>query len=177
MVAPLVLGVLTPTKEMVSPGSVSLASNVATEIPATWIGSTVTINLPTTYTLTYIAGEHGSISGDAIQTVAAGGDGSPVTAVADSGYRFVKWSDDSTDNPRTDTNVTANITVTAIFEAIETGDVNGDGEIDSLDITLTIRMIVGLDAATDAADVNGDGKINALDIAWIEMTILNSTSP
>jgi hypothetical protein len=31
------------------------------------------------------------------------------------GYHFVKWSDDSTANPRTDTGVTANIAVTASF--------------------------------------------------------------
>jgi hypothetical protein len=31
------------------------------------------------------------------------------------GYHFVNWSDSSTVNPRTDTNVTGNITVTATF--------------------------------------------------------------
>ena len=31
------------------------------------------------------------------------------------GYHFVNWSDASTENPRTDTNVTANISVTANF--------------------------------------------------------------
>ena len=39
--------------------------------------------------------------------------------MADTGYHFVNWSDASTANPRTDTNVTANITVTANF-AIDT---------------------------------------------------------
>src|SRR5207249_307710 len=38
-----------------------------------------------------------------------------VTAVADTGYHFINWSDTSTANPRTDTNVTANISVTANF--------------------------------------------------------------
>ena len=33
----------------------------------------------------------------------------------DAGYHFVNWSDASTANPRTDTNVTANVTVTANF--------------------------------------------------------------
>ena len=37
----------------------------------------------------------------------------------DARYHFVDWSDASTDNPRTDTNVTADITVTANF-AIDT---------------------------------------------------------
>ena len=35
---------------------------------------------------------------------------SPIT-----GYHFVDWSDGSTNNPRTDTNVTANVNVTANF--------------------------------------------------------------
>ena len=35
--------------------------------------------------------------------------------MAATGYHFVPWSDASTANPSTDTNVTANITVTASF--------------------------------------------------------------
>jgi hypothetical protein len=67
------------------------------------------------YTLTYTAGAHGSITGTSSQTVNRGANGSAVTAVPESGYQFVSWSDGSTANPRTDTNVTANITVTATF--------------------------------------------------------------
>ena len=68
-----------------------------------------------TYTLTYTAGANGSISGTSPQTVNYGASGTAVTAVPDTGYHFVNWSDASTANPRTDTNVTANITVTANF--------------------------------------------------------------
>ncbi len=68
-----------------------------------------------TKTLTYIAGSNGSISGINPQIVNYGADGSTVTAVADAGYHFVNWSDNSTANPRTDTNVTGDITVTANF--------------------------------------------------------------
>ncbi len=68
-----------------------------------------------TYTLVYAAGEHGSISGTTPQTVNYGDDGSAVTAVPDTGYHFVGWSDSSTANPRTDTDVKANINVTANF--------------------------------------------------------------
>jgi hypothetical protein len=73
----------------------------------------------TTYNLTYTAGTGGTINGTTPQTVDCGANGSAVTAVADSNYHFVNWSDSSTDNPRTDTNVTANITVAANF-AIDT---------------------------------------------------------
>jgi predicted small lipoprotein YifL len=61
--------------------------------------------------LTYIAGDNGTILGEEEQAVKHGEDGSEVTAVPDEGYHFVKWSDGITDNPRTDTNVTENITV------------------------------------------------------------------
>ena len=67
------------------------------------------------YTLTYTVGANGSISGVSPQTVSSGGNGSTVTAVADAGYQFAQWSDASTNNPRTDTNVTSNITVSAQF--------------------------------------------------------------
>src|SRR5439155_905177 len=67
------------------------------------------------YTLTYTAGANGTISGTTPQTVNHGSNGTAVTAVPDTGYHFVNWSDASTANPRTDTNVTANISVTANF--------------------------------------------------------------
>jgi hypothetical protein len=68
-----------------------------------------------TYTLTYTAGTGGSITGDSPQTVDHGSDGAEVTAVPDTGYHFVKWSDDVMDEDRTDVNVTGDLAVTAIF--------------------------------------------------------------
>ena len=70
-----------------------------------------------TYTLTYTAGSNGSITGTSPQTVNYGDSGTAVTAVPDMGYDFVNWSDASTDNPRTDTNVMADVNVTANFAA------------------------------------------------------------
>jgi len=67
------------------------------------------------YTLTYTAGSNGSLTGSSPQTVNYGTSGTAVTAVAASGYHFVNWSDGSTANPRTDSNVTANLSVTANF--------------------------------------------------------------
>jgi len=68
------------------------------------------------YTLTYNAGPNGSISGTTPQTVAHGGSGSAVTAVPDAGYYFVSWSDGVLTASRTDTNVMADLTVTASFD-------------------------------------------------------------
>jgi hypothetical protein len=69
----------------------------------------------TYYTLTYTAGENGSIIGDGSQRIASGEDGEAVYASADTGFVFSEWSDASTDNPRQDIAVSDNVTVTAIF--------------------------------------------------------------
>ena len=68
-----------------------------------------------TYTLTYTAGAGGTISGTSPQTVDHGASGTAVTAVPATGYHFVSWSDGVLTATRTDTNVLANITVTANF--------------------------------------------------------------
>jgi hypothetical protein len=68
-----------------------------------------------TYTLTYTAGAHGSISGTTPQTVTSGGNGSSVTAVPATGYHFTSWSDGVLTATRQELNVTANHSVTASF--------------------------------------------------------------
>jgi hypothetical protein len=52
------------------------------------------------------------------------------------------------------------------------GDANGDGAVNSLDITKVKRIIIGLDPPTSGADANGDGYVNALDITRLEQIIL-----
>ena len=83
--------------------------NVTADISVT---ATFAIN---TYTLTYVAGANGAISGTTPQTVNHGGNGTQVTAVPNAGYHFVSWSDGVLTAARTDLNVTADITVTASF--------------------------------------------------------------
>lgn len=70
------------------------------------------------YTLTYTAGSNGSIVGATPQTVPKGDVGKPVFALPDAGYRFVKWSDNKTDNPRADGPVVANLAIAAEFDVI-----------------------------------------------------------
>jgi Leucine-rich repeat (LRR) protein len=65
--------------------------------------------------LTYAAVANGSIVGPTPQTVNYGTDGTLVTATPALGYHFVSWSDGVLTEARTDTNVTANISVTASF--------------------------------------------------------------
>jgi len=91
---------------------------------------TVTANFSIdTYTLTYSAGENGSISGDANQMIDYGGDATTVIAVPDAGYVFVSWSDALTTASRTDTNIVANMAVSASFCLAQTWyeDADGDG--------------------------------------------------
>ena len=74
-------------------------------------------NSATTYNLIYTAGSGGSVSGAASQTVNQGADGGAVTATPAAGYHFVNWSDSVSTATRTDTNIQANLTVTANFAA------------------------------------------------------------
>ena len=70
--------------------------------------------------LNYLPGTNGAISGATPQVVSYTGSGSAVTAVPNAGWQFVNWSDGSTANPRTDMNVTSNLTVTANFAVLIT---------------------------------------------------------
>lgn len=91
-----------------------------------------------TFTLTYAAGTGGSLSGSATQTVSYGSDGSAVEAVPSSGYAFSKWSDDATDNPRTDTNITTDVSVLALFVDSGAPTISGASAVptdSSVDIT------------------------------------------
>ena len=79
------------------------------------------------YTLNYSADSNGSISGSASQSIDVGANGVAVSAVANSGYHFVKWSDNSTSNPRTDINVVSDLSVTATFAKNQGGGGGGGG--------------------------------------------------
>ena len=79
-------------------------------------------------TVTYTAGEGGRIQGTAVQTIDKGGSTTQVTAVANEGYTFSRWSDGVTTAQRTDTNVTASKTVTAEFTKNQTATDPGTPE-------------------------------------------------
>jgi uncharacterized delta-60 repeat protein len=77
----------------------------------------VTVEFTADFIVTYNAGPHGFIVGEAFQTAPPGGNVKPVEAVGDTGYHFTQWDDGVLDNPRQDTYITQNIDVTALFEA------------------------------------------------------------
>lgn len=70
------------------------------------------------FALTYAADANGSIVGDNPQTVVRGAMAKPVFAQAAGGYRFLKWSDNSVANPRSDGPIVASANLTAQFEPI-----------------------------------------------------------
>ncbi|GAF88878.1 unnamed protein product, partial [marine sediment metagenome] len=99
-------------------------SDASTDNPRTDVNVTADIDVIAnfavdTFSLDYTAGAGGSLTGETAQVVDYGNDGTAVTAEPDTGYHFVDWSDASTDNPRTDVNVMANIDVIASF-AVDT---------------------------------------------------------
>ena len=117
----------------------------------TYTESTGVLGLATggsSYTLTYTAGANGSITGTSPQIVASGGNGTAVTAVPNTDYHFVNWSDSSTTNPRTDSNVTANVSVTANF-AINT-------------IAYTVWASTNAGGGLPEGDSNNDGVKNGI---------------
>ena len=61
----------------------------------------------------------------------------------------------------------------AVKEAGTTGDINGDGAINSSDVTALINKILNLAEYTDAAcDINGDGVVNVSDVTALIDLIL-----
>ncbi|MEI6421895.1 MAG: FG-GAP-like repeat-containing protein, partial [Lentisphaerota bacterium] len=106
-------------------GDYSGTSNPLT-ISNVTVNKTITANFAINqYTLTYNAGTGGTLTGLTPQTINHGASGTAVTAVANTGYNFSGWSDGVGMASRTDTNVTANKTVTANF-AINTYTVTFD---------------------------------------------------
>ena len=73
------------------------------------------IDTSTTFIVGYTAGAGGAISGSSSQSIIYDGSGTSVTAVPNSGYYFVRWSDESTVNPRIETAVREDKTVSAVF--------------------------------------------------------------
>jgi len=75
----------------------------------------LTANFARWHRLEYIAGAGGTISGPATQTVLAGDSGATVTAMPAAHHHFTSWSDGVLTAARRETNVAADLSVTANF--------------------------------------------------------------
>ncbi len=99
------------------------SSSVTYTITATNAGGNTTCDVVIavgdviSYTLSYLADANGTITGTIYQSVVSGSDGTQVTATPNTGYHFVKWSDNVLDANRKEINVIANLSVTALFVA------------------------------------------------------------
>ncbi|MDD4804465.1 MAG: InlB B-repeat-containing protein, partial [Candidatus Pacebacteria bacterium] len=107
-----------------------------------------------TNTLTYTAGEHGTISGSSTQIVNYGSNGTQVEAIPDEDYRFVQWSDGSTSTTRIDTNITENISFVADFVINQRTLVYIAGDNGIISGTATQSVTIGQSGATVTAVPN-----------------------
>ncbi len=107
---------------------------------------------PRNYTLSYLASSGGNISGELIQTISHGKDGTSVTANPNEGFVFLNWSDDIEKPTRQDTNIISDITVTAFFientTQNETVTVHNQNEAEEEEIESTTKEIFTLLAKT-----------------------------
>lgn len=147
---------------------VTLSSSDPVSTP-TFQGVSFLYTMTPIYSLAYVAGSHGSLTGTLLQSVVSGGSGSAVMAVANEHYHFVNWSDSITSNPRTDTTVAGNISVTANF-AIDTytisysagshGSITGNGNQtvnyggDSSQVTATADALYHFTNWSDGSTAN-----------------------
>jgi len=146
----------------------TLAGNTYTTGPITadcTVTATFAIN---TYTVTPSIMGNGSINPSTPQTLSHGSTTS-FTVTPNTGYRPVSvtgcggaWTGT---NPYTTGSITDDCTVTATFAA-NTGNVNGDNNVDIVDALLVARYAAGLPVNNfipEAGDVNCDGKVDIVD--------------
>ena len=76
---------------------------------------------PEKYWVRYSATDGGKVEGTKAQFIKHGEDAEEVTAIAEFGYYFVKWSDGQTSATRQDKNITKEVTLTAEFAEITDG--------------------------------------------------------
>lgn len=111
-------------------GSGILSINIGTYTIGTFganDGSARTITLPTAtdaqidalfsgFSVTVTVGTAGGGTVSASPASVSYGGSSTLTATANTNWAFLKWSDNNTNNPRTISNITENVSLTAIFE-------------------------------------------------------------
>ncbi|NTW86480.1 MAG: hypothetical protein HGB30_09995 [Holophagaceae bacterium] len=131
------------------------------------------------YTITFIAGTGGTITGTATQTLTSGGSASAVTAVPNTGYIFTNWTGSgfttSTTNPLTVSNVTTNLALTANFSikiatALAYTDPTGSNYLLKKNTSLSTATHLVLDlvgpAATTGSGISASFTADTTKVAW-----------
>lgn len=113
-------GIILGKKNISLGAKASINGQLLAQTAVALIMSTVvapSVSVPSTCTLNYSAGPHGTLSGTTSQTIVSGASGTEVTAVPNAGYYFVSWSDGETTATRIDSYGSSNVSVTATFAA------------------------------------------------------------
>ena len=100
-----------------------------------------------------------------------------LNAIASAGYKFSKWSDGSTANPRMIT-VTGNASYTAQFEECVSsmlGDVVVDGMVNVVDMNALVNAYVANTQVTKTTDLDNDSQLSIADITSL-ISMVNTGS-
>ena len=113
-----------------------------------------------TYNVNVSVNGNGTVTKSA-ESVEEGGEVT-LEAIAEDGYVFTKWSDESTENPRTITSVTADIDLIAYFEAVPQGN----------------KPLLTFACLSDLHSQNSliEGDVNSVDIRGVAKTTLQRIS-
>ena len=100
-----------------------------------------------------------------------------------SGYLFRGWAMDPEETSGATGSFTpdGDVTLFAIWEADASflvGDVNGDGQVDLLDLVGLRKHLAGIqvELAENCADLNGDGEVSILDLVRLRKLLLEAES-
>jgi len=124
----------------------------------------------TTYLLTLATAGTGSGTVSGAGSYAAGVTVT-LTATPNTGSTFAGWSPSpcAASFPMPASALICTATFTA--GAAKPGDVNGDGNVNALDVVAVINAVLGIQPLP-AADVNNDGAVNALDVVFVINQVL-----
>jgi hypothetical protein len=92
--------------------------------------------------------------------------------VSDGCYEAHFWfADDDIENYPT-AQITLPISVVGGGSSFLEGDLNGDGNLNVLDVVILVNLVLGQGNGNECSDVNGDGNINVLDVVTLVNIVL-----
>ena len=100
------------------------------------------------------------------------GDGFPETPFNQNGGRIIMTFEATCIPVVTSISVLGELT--NVGGECNSGDSNGDGNLDVLDVVAVVSLILGNGGSADCADVNGDGNVDVLDVVAMVSAILGN---